>query len=181
MVETRAGRRRVKMAARFRLPAVLLGLSPHAKAFAARAGMIAQFWQVEARTAATVPLMAARASCGFPSPADDYMEGALDFNELLGAQLASVFAVRCAGDSMIGVGIYAGDIVVVNKALEARDRDIIIGLLNNEFTIKTYRSRGNRHWLQPENPAYADIEIGDESGFEVWGVVTDSVRRLRRD
>lgn len=178
MGEAGAGWRRVTIATEYRLPAVLLDVPPRLKALAARSGIIVEFWRVEARIMAAVPLMAVRVSCGFPSPADDYMDGALDFNELLITHPAATFAVRVAGDSMTGIGIFPGDIAIVDRSITARDGLVVLALLGDEFTIKRFRCRGSRVWLQAENPAYADIHIGEDSGFEVWGVVKDAIRRL---
>ena len=83
--------------------------------------------------------MATVAVCGFPSPADDYMDRPLDMNELLIENLAATFCVRFKGDSMIGAGIFDGDIGVVNRAREAVDGSIIVAVLDGEFTTKRYR------------------------------------------
>ena len=133
---------------------------------------------VQARTAAAVPLVTANAQCGFPSPADDYLDRPLDFNQLLIENAPATFAVRVAGDSMTGIGIFPGDIAVVNRAERATDKCIVIALLDGEFTLKRYRKKRGRVWLQAENPAFADIEITEDAVFEVWGVVTKSIRML---
>ena len=131
-----------------------------------------------ARTHLTTPLVATRISAGFPSPADDYLDHPLDFNELLIAHPAATFAARVAGDSMTGVGIFPGDIAVVDRSLTARDGCIILGILGGEFTLKRFRARGARVWLEAANPAYEPIAITEESGFEVWGVVRHCIRVL---
>ncbi len=123
-----------------------------------------------------VPLVAARAPAGFPSPADDYLDKPLDFNELLIENPEATFAVRVAGDSMIGAGIFPNDIAVIDRSRTAADGSIIIALLDGEFSIKRYRQRGNRRWLQAENPNYKAIELSEESAFEVWGCVKGVVR-----
>ena len=128
-----------------------------------------------------VPLMAFSAMCGFPSPADDYLDRPLDFNELLIEHAAATFVVRVAGDSMIDAGIHPGDLAVVDRALPVVNGVVILALLGGEFTIKRYRVAGARSWLQPENranPAYRPIELNDESGFEVWGVIKRSIHNL---
>ena len=117
-------------------------------------------------------------AAGFPSPADDYLDRPLDFNDLLIAHPAATFAVRVAGDSMTGVGIFAGDIAVVDRSLTASDGRIILGILAGEFTIKRYRSRAGKVWLEAANSAYDPIAITEDSGFEVWGVVRHSIRVL---
>ena len=123
-------------------------------------------------------MMAWSAACGFPSPAEDYVDRPLDFNELLIENPAATFAVRVAGESMLGAGIFPGDIAIVNRAREAVDGAIVLALLGAEFTLKRYRKKGARVWLQAENPAFKDIEITEDSGFEVWGVITKSIRML---
>jgi len=134
--------------------------------------------QVEKRLTVSVPLMAWPVTCGFSSPADDYMDRPLDFNELLILNPASTFAVRVIGDSMIDAGIFPKDIAVIDRSVTAIDRHIILALLGGEFTIKRYRQKDGRVWLQPENPAYANILLTEDSEFEVWGVVTRSIRIL---
>ena len=141
-------------------------------------GAIRAFLVVEAKTVTAVPLVTANAQCGFPSPADDYLDRPLDFNQLLIENAPATFAVRVAGDSMIGIGIFPGDIAVVNRAERVTDKCIVIALLDGEFTLKRYRKKRGRVWLQAENPTFADIEITEDAAFEVWGVVTKSIRML---
>src|ERR1700677_1860909 len=119
-----------------------------------RAGDINAFFDVKAGRPVTVPLMASPAACGFPSPADDYLDGPLDFNELLIENPAATFAVRIAGESMTGAGLFTGDIAVVDRARTANDGSIVLALLAGEFTIKRYRCKGARAWLEAENPVF---------------------------
>jgi DNA polymerase V len=140
----------------------------------ARAGDVKAFLPVEARQAATVPLMAASAACGFPSPADDYLDRPLDFNDLLIENPAATFAVRIAGESPTGVGLFPGDIAIVDRSRNPRDGAIVLALLAG----KRYRKRRARVWRQAENPKYGDIELGEDSAFEVWGVIAKSIRML---
>ena len=123
-------------------------------------------------------MMSGTAECGFPSPADDYLDQPLDFNELLIENAPATFAVKVAGDSMIGIGLFPGDIAVVNKAKAAVDGSIVVALVDGDFTLKRFRRRGAHIWLHPENPAYPDIEILDGMSLEIWGVVTRSIRML---
>ena len=144
----------------------------------ARNDAIGAFFDVEASIAATVPLMTGKAECGFPSPADDYLDRPLDFNELLIKNAAATFAVRIAGESMTAIGLFSGDIAVINRAARVVDRSIVLALVDGEFTLKRYRKRRGRVWLQAENPNFKDIDITEEMAFEVWGVVTNSIRML---
>lgn len=145
---------------------------------AAAFAKIGALLDVEALTEAAVPFVVANAQCGFPSPADDYLDRPLDFNKLLIENAPATFAIRVSGDSMIGIGIFPGDIAIVNRAQRVSDKSIVIALLDGEFTLKRYRKRRSRVWLQAENPAFADIEISEERTFEIWGVITKSIRML---
>ena len=133
---------------------------------------------VELRVAATVPLATSSAAAGFPSPAEDHLDRALDFNELLVENVPATFVVRVSGDSMSGIGILPNDYAVVNRALRAANKSVVVALVDGEFTLKRYRRRGARIWLEAENPVYEDIEILDGMGFEIWGVVTAIVRKF---
>ena len=125
-----------------------------------------------------VPLVESSVEAGFPSPADDYLDRPLDFNELLIENTAATFAVRISGESMSGAGLYPGDIAVVNRARHAVNGNVILALVDGDFTIKRYRNRGGQIRLTAENPAFSDIVITTDSAFELWGVVTHSIRML---
>lgn len=133
---------------------------------------------VDIRTILSVPLMGAPVAAGFPSPAEEHEDRPLDFNELLIANAAATFAVRAQGESMTGVGIFDGDICVVDRSLKPGDRSVIVALVNGEFTMKRLRMKGASVWLQAENPDYPDMPITDGTEFEIWGVVRRSVRML---
>ena len=141
-------------------------------------GDVAAFFDLENCTALRVPMMAWSAACGFPSPAEDYVDKALDFNELLIEHPAATFAIRIEGDSMTGAGIFPGDIAVVDRAREPVNGSIVLALLDGAFTVKRYRIKDNIVWLQAENPSFADMQITGEQSFEVWGVITRSIRML---
>lgn len=89
--------------------------------------------------AAMPSLMASPVVAGFPSPAEQYAENPLDLNELLIRKPAATFFVRVAGDSMLGAGLRPGDILVVDRSLEAQEGNIVIACVDNEFTVKYFR------------------------------------------
>src|ERR1700744_5725080 len=151
-----------------RLPLPVAALAKRLAEKSLRAGDINAFFDIEARRPATVPLMAGPAECGFPSPADDYLNRPLDFNELLIENPAATFAVRIAGESMTGAGLFPGDIAVVDRSRQPGDRSVVLALIGGEFTIKRYRRKGERVWLQAENPNFRNIELGEDLTFEVW-------------
>lgn len=161
-----------------RLPLSIAAMARRVASRKPRAEDIRIFFEVESRAQASIPLMSHKASCGFPSPADDYLDRPLDFNELLIVNPAATFAVRVGGDSMIHAGLYPNDIAIVDRSLTARDKSIILALVDGEFTIKRYRKKGSRVWLEAENPTYNDIKITEDTTFEVWGVIKHSIRML---
>lgn len=130
------------------------------------------------RTLRHLLLYASRVPAGFPSPAEDYLDRPLDFNELLIVHPAATFAVRVTGESMTGIGIFPGDIAVVDRALTAQSGSIILAVLDGAFTIKILRRTAGRVSLESANPAYPPVEITEESQFEVWGVVRHAIRML---
>lgn len=122
-----------------------------------------------------LPLFANRISCGFPSPADDYLEGFLNLNEKLIPRPSSTFLVKAEGDSMTGAGIFEGDLLIVDKSITAAHNQIVVAVVNGEFTIKRLLFRFPKTLLQPENTKYKTIEVTPEMGFQVWGVVTYTI------
>ena len=171
-----AGRPRAPETKVVRLPVPLADLARRLADRGIRAGDINGFIDVEGVRSQTVPLMSTSAACGFPSPADDYMDRPLDFNELIIENPAATFAVRASGDSMTGAGIFPGDIAVVNRARNAVSGCIVLALVDGEFTIKRYLVRERCILLHAENPSYPDIVISEGREFEVWGVITRSIR-----
>jgi len=124
------------------------------------------------------PLATASVVAGFPSPAEQYAENPLDLNELMVRNAPATFYVRVSGDSMNGAGILNGDILVVDKSLQARGNDIVIASVGGEFTVKFLRRRGARVSLEAANPAYKPIVFNSEMELQVWGVATGLVRRF---
>lgn len=115
---------------------------------------------------------------GFPSPADDYIEGKLDLNEYLIKHKAATFFVRVTGDSMLGAGIHDDDLLIVDRALEAHDKSVVIAIVNGEFTVKRIKKENGRVWLMPDNKNYQPMEMTEGSELEVWGVVTNVIHKL---
>ncbi len=130
------------------------------------------FFSPDTKTSCPLPLFLASVKAGFPSPADDFLEKKLDLNEHLIRHPAATFFVRVDGDSMQGAGICRGDILIVDRSLEAGDGRIVVAVVNGEFTVKRIRLQEGVVSLEPENPRYAPIRISPDSDFRVWGVVT---------
>ena len=125
-----------------------------------------------------LPVFLGRLPAGFPSPADDYLEGKLDLNRHLIKHPAATFFVRVSGDSMIDAGIHTGDLLVVDRSLEATDGNVIVAALDGELTVKRLSTRDKTIRLLPENPHYQPIEIQPHQSFEIWGVVTNVIHAL---
>jgi DNA polymerase V len=124
------------------------------------------------------PIFMATVPAGFPSPAADYEEGKLDLNRHLIKNSTATFFVRVTGDSMVKAGIHDGDLLVVDRSIEPRDKNVVIAVVNGELTVKRIRIRKNRLTLEAENEAYQSQEINDGIEFEVWGVVTNVIHSL---
>jgi DNA polymerase V len=124
------------------------------------------------------PIFMATVPAGFPSPAADYEEGKLDLNRHLIKNPAATFFVRVTGDSMLKAGIHSGDLLVVDRSIEPRDKSVVIAVVNGELTVKRIRIRKNKLTLVAENDAYQSQEINGEIEFEVWGVVTNVIHAL---
>jgi len=117
-----------------------------------------------------------RVPAGFPSPAADYEEVTLSIDELIDLRTPHVYLVRVEGPSMIGAGIYDGDVLVVNKALEARSGHIVVAYVDGGMTVKRLQITPAGVWLQPENPDYRAIPVTES--LHVWGVATHNLHQL---
>jgi DNA polymerase V len=124
------------------------------------------------------PLFEAGVSAGFPSPAADYEEDVLDLNKHLIKHPAATFFVRAIGDSMVGASIHCGDLLVVDRSLEPKDKSVVIAIVNGELTIKRIRIKKKKITLEPENNNYSAQQINEDMEFEVWGVVTSVIHEL---
>ncbi len=117
---------------------------------------------------------------GFPSPAQDYISESIDLNREIVRHPSSTFYGRVSGESMIDEGICEGDILVIDRSLEPTDGDLAVCCLDGEFTLKRIRLESGRIWLVPSNEMYDPILVTPERQFEVWGVVTHTIKNNRR-
>jgi DNA polymerase V len=124
------------------------------------------------------PLFMTRVPAGFPSPADDYLEGNLDLNMHLIKHPAATFFVRAVGDSMKDAGIHTGDILVVDRSLEPGDNSVVIAAVNGELTVKRIRKANGGVSLVSDNTGYPPIKIHEDMDFAVWGVVTSVIHEV---
>ena len=125
-----------------------------------------------------LPLFSCAVAAGFPSPADDHLEGSLDLNEHLIKHPSATFFVRVSGDSMIKAGIHEDDILVVDRSIEPRNGKIIIAAVEGQLTVKRLNRTKTQTFLMPENDAYAPIPIADDNDMVIWGVVTSVIHQV---
>lgn len=126
-----------------------------------------------------LPLFSHKVAAGFPSPADDYIEGQLSLDEHLIQNKDTTFFVRAKGNSMTGAHIEDGDILIVDKSLKPQFGDIVVAVVDGEFTVKYLAQRGGAVVLKPANAKFKEIEFKDGQELEIWGVVTSSVKKHR--
>jgi len=139
---------------------------------------VIEIFRADTVTSRHLPLYLSRIKAGFPSPAEDYLDKKLDLNEHLIKHPASTFFVKVKGDSMVDAGINTGDILIVDRSLEPKDKRIIVAVVNGDFTVKRISKRGEKLSLLSENPKYGPIEIKEGMDFEVWGVVTNVIHSV---
>ncbi len=133
---------------------------------------VVEMYKVKSEIKVVLPLFLARIAAGFPSPADDYIEERIDLNKKLIKHPDATYFVRVIGDSMVNARIDEGDFLIVDKALEAGNGDIVLAVFNGEFTVKRLVKKANRLFLVAANPQYPPCEITPEMDFEIWGKVT---------
>ena len=122
-----------------------------------------------------IPLLTDSVSAGFPSPADDYTEENIDLNEHLISNPFSTFFLRVKGDSMINAGIKDNDLIIVDKSLIAKPGDIVIAMIDGEFTIKRLSIKNDELYLKAENNNYPDFRFKNHIDVQIWGVVIYSI------
>ena len=153
-------------------------------------------------TSYKLPIFINSVKAGFPSPATDYEEAKLDLNTHLVAHPNATFFVHIDGDSMVNAKIQSGDIAIVDRSLEAHNGDVILAVIDGDFTIKrleirdlkgeiiieskdknaklTVQTQNTKQIrLLPENSDYEPIIITGNMTFVVWGVVTSVIHKLR--
>lgn len=126
----------------------------------------------------TPVLYATAVACGFPSPADDSIDSPLDLNEHLISKPAATFFVKAKGDSMKGAGIHEGDLLIIDRSIQARSGHIVLAILNGEFTLKRLHKTSAGIWLHPENENYKPLKINEDSEFAIWGVAIHCIHKL---
>ena len=117
-------------------------------------------------------------SAGFPSPADDFKETRISLDKELVKNKEATFYARVSGDSMTGAGLEDGDLLVIDRSLQAENGKIAICLVDGDFTVKRIIKKGQKLYLRPENKNYKEIEINENNELKIWGIVTYVVKSL---
>lgn len=125
-----------------------------------------------------IPLFMVPVEAGFPSPADDYLEGKLDLNEYLIKHPAATIFVKAPDDSMVKAGIFPGDILIVDRSIKPTDKKVIVALIDGLFSVRRISKIKGKVFLIAENENYQPIQIEPETDCEIWGVVTNAIHPL---
>lgn len=138
-----------------------------------------EIFKAETDIELALPIADEGIKAGFPSPAQDFMDLAIDLNKELVKHPAATFYGRVKGDSMVDAGIYDGDILIIDKSLDPRDGDMAVCYIDGEFTIKHIKIEKDVIWLIPANEKYQPIKVTEDNDFLIWGIVTYSIKKQR--
>ena len=141
-------------------------------------GSISEIWLADDSKSVELPYYDTKVQAGFPSPAEDHLEQRLDLNTLVIDNPSATFFVRVAGESMRGIGITDGDILVVDRSIESWGNRVVVAVIDSEFTIKRFTKHNATVVLEAENPDYPPITITEEMDFSVWGVVCWALKKI---
>lgn len=150
-----------------------------------------ELFKLENEEKLIIPLLPAKVKAGgygsFESPALDFPEDTIDLLKLLIKDKETTFFARVTGDSLNGIGVFDGDILIVQKGLFPRENDIVVVFYQGEFYVKRYKPKYIENSLKiesiklkSENPNYSDIDINEDTDFELWGVATWNLHKLRK-
>lgn len=133
---------------------------------------LSDFARLKGQSDYQLPIFSSKVQAGFPSPADDYIEGYLDLNTKFIKHHSSTFVVQAVGDSMVEAGIFSGDWLLVDRSIEPLDGRIVIAAIHGELTVKRLSKKTGKVQLLPANPQFKPIDITEDSNMVIWGVVT---------
>ncbi|TXM65494.1 S24 family peptidase [Methylobacterium sp. WL120] len=130
----------------------------------------------EAGTLVHIPILGQALCAGFPSPADDFLEGALELPRWLAPNPPATFAWNISGDSMRGAGIFDRDLAVVDRSLTAGNGSVVVAAIDGQMSIKRFLIEGNLPRLAFDNPDMPAFAVQEMAEGEIWGVVRFSIR-----
>ena len=115
---------------------------------------------------------------GFPSPANDYLEGEIDLNKYLIRNPLATFIVKSQGNCLLQAGIYSGDLLIVDRSIKPKNNSIVIASINGELTVKQIKISGKNFLLTSDNKNYGNLKINNESDIFIWGIVTKVIHNV---
>ena len=115
---------------------------------------------------------------GFPSPANDYLEGEVDLNRYLIKNPLATFIVKSQGNSMLQAGIHSGDLLIVDRSIKAKNNSIVVASVDGDLIVKRIKISGKKYLLASDNKTYKDIKINNESDIFIWGTVTKVIHNV---
>ncbi len=124
------------------------------------------------------PLYSNQVQAGFPSPAEDVPSETIELGTYLVQNPASTFFIKVAGESMTGAGIFPDDILIVDRSIEAANGDVVVAVVNGEFTVKRLFVTNSKVELRSENKKFEPITFNDPADLSVWGVVKNVIHRV---
>jgi len=124
----------------------------------------------------TLYLNSARA--GFPSPANDYLEGEIDLNRYLIKNSLATFIVKSQGNCMLQAGIHSGDLLIVDRSIKPKNNSIAIASIDGDLTVKRIKISGKKFLLSSDNKDYGNVKINNESDIFIWGIVTKVIHNV---
>ena len=136
------------------------------------------FLKINSEELKNLPIYENAVQCGFPSPADDFLDLDINLNDYLVKHKSATFCVKVNGSSMDGVGIHSGDVLIVDRAESVQNNSIVLAVIDNEFTVKSIKKNAGKLYLNPANDNYKPIEITEDMNFHIWGVVTFVIHAL---
>lgn len=136
------------------------------------------FFLPDTKSGLELPFISSGIKAGFPSPAADFDETRVSIDQIVVKHKEATFYAKASGNSMIGAGIDDGDILVIDRSLEARDGKIAVCFVDGEFTVKRIKVEQDCVYLLPENTKFEPIKVTEENELIIWGIVTHVVKSL---
>ena len=115
---------------------------------------------------------------GFPSPANDYLEGEIDLNKYLIKNPLATFIVKAQGNCMLQAGIHSGDLLIVDRSIKPKNNSIVIVSIDGDLTVKRIKVSGKNFFLNSDNKDYGNVKINNESDIFIWGIVTKVIHNV---
>ena len=134
----------------------------------------------DANSTRLLPLANEAISAGFPSPAEDYIELGIDLNKYLVKNPISTFFLRVSGNSMNNAGIYSNDLLIIDRSINPNPNDIVVALLDGEFTLKRLIKKQDSYYLKADKENYPAINLYEYVEIEIWGVAIYSIHELQK-